>query len=93
MKVTLGKFLEIVGNNLIEPYICTVMVVTYDEDYGEITNQLQFSDGVHTSYTIKDINLLVPYHNYEITHFEQYAPYGELDEQVIWLREIKEEVK
>ena len=92
--VTLRQFLEITGNSLIEPWLCTVYVSEYDEN-GNLSfpKQIQFpSDKKYERYWLQDIKNLEPYMDYEIYDFEQTLLYGELDQQILWLRQINKEV-
>ena len=82
-KVTLRKFLE-VTYNLIDPDLCIVVVEKKHELYGLISEQIKFNGSLY----LKDIKNLDQYLDYEIYNFEQRFFYGELDEQVLWLRKI-----
>ena len=93
--VTLRQFLEITGNSLIEPWLCTVYISEYDEDYkGYFSQSIQFqSNKGYKDYYLQDIKNLEPYMDYEIYGFDQEFYYGELDSQVIWLRKINKETQ
>lgn len=80
MLVTLRKFLEI-APDIICPYICIVYLEYEDAKYGEDSKVL-FEN-------LKDKKNLEPYLDYEILSFDQEYSWGELDRQVIWLREVK----
>ena len=93
--VTLRQFLEITGNSLIEPWLCTVCISEYDEDYKEyFSKQIQFqSNKGYGDYYLQNIKNLEPYMDYEIYGFDQEFYYGELDLQTIWLRKINKEAQ
>ena len=92
--VTLRKFLEITGNSLIAPWSCTIYVSEYDKNYGGyVSKQLQFqSNRGYGNYYLQDIKNLEPYMDYDTYSFDQIFLYGELDQQILWLRQINKEV-
>ena len=79
MKVTLRKFLEIVGGTLIVPSICQVIVAEGDDVYVG-----------HNGDWLNDMEKLEPYLEYEITKFSQFFAFGELDKQIMCLEEMEE---
>ena len=84
MKVSLRKFLEIVGNSLIETYLCRVYVEIEEEifeGYVDTANKCVNSCLTH-------INQLNEYLDYEIYGFDQRTEYGEVTEQMLWLRKM-----
>ena len=80
MKVTLEKFLDIVGESFIETYLCEIYVDEYDEDFEEYFPKKEVD-------CVKNLNQLNPYMNYEIYGFDQKVEWGEIVLQTIWLRE------
>lgn len=92
MKVTLRKFLEITGKNIIHEWLCIVYVEEYDEVYKEYFSKPAFAKkGSHEVGYVKDIKNLDPYMDYEIYKFDQEWSYGEVDTQYMYLRKIKED--
>ena len=86
MKVSLRKFLEITGTDIIETHLCAVYVDTYDELFEEyFPKRMLF--GNHD--VITDVKELEPYMDYEIRSFDQLMMWGELDEQRIYLRKME----
>ena len=83
MKVTLRKFLDIVGTNFIDTYITCLYVYEWDELFEEWSPK-QVLQG------FKTIEVLEPYMDYEIVSFRQCLNYGQVDEQDIYIREIEE---
>ena len=83
MKVTLRKFLDIVGTNFIETYITCLYVYEWDELFEEWFPK-QLLQG------FKSIEELEPYMDYEIVSFRQWLNYGQVDQQDIYVREIEE---
>ena len=83
MKVTLRKFLDIVGTNFIETYITCLYVYEWDELF-EKWFPKQLLQGFNS------IEELEPYMDYEIVSFRQWLNYGQVDQQDIYVREIEE---
>lgn len=83
-KITLRRFLEITGKNIIEPWIANLYVDEWDEDFEEWFSKIRIE-------CIKNVNELNPYMDYEITAFHQKLCYGEMDRQDIYVRKIEEE--
>lgn len=82
--VTLRTFLNIVGDKLIQPYICEVFIVEPDPLFEEVDKQVKFNG---TEYFTKK-NELEPYMDYEIIKFSENWRWGSLDSQTMWLREV-----
>ena len=91
MKVTLRKFLEIVGTELFITGMCEVAVETLDPVWGTEfkTQQFTWKNGTVRD-EIESIENLTPFLDWEIVRFNQKELWGEVDEQTIYLREIKE---
>lgn len=83
MKVTLRKFLDIVGSNFIETYIACLYVYEWDELFEEWFPKM-------VAENIKTMEELEPYMDYEIVAFRQGLNYGQVDKQDIYVREIEE---
>lgn len=83
MKVTLRKFLDIVGSNFIETYIACLYVYEWDELFEEWVPKM-------VAENIKSMDELEPYMDYEIVALRQSLNYGQIDEQDIYIREIEE---
>lgn len=83
MKVSLRKFLEIVGNDFVETYVASLYVEEWDELFEEWTakRKIEF---------IKDIKELEPYLDWEITALHQEVGYGELVEQEFYVKKSEE---
>ena len=79
MKVTLRKFLEIMGVNFV--YSTSLYVDEYDELFAEWYPKLKIKE-------ITDISDLEPYTDYEIYAFRQCVFYDEIDSQNIYLRKM-----
>lgn len=77
--VKLKDFIEI-APNIIEPYLCSVMIETEDEYFGTTMKTVlkHFSN----------ISQLKDYYDYEIFGFDQDFNFGEIEEQYISLRKI-----
>ena len=82
MKVTLRKFLGIVGDNFLETYIACLYVEEWDELFEE-----WFPRKVVDS--MKSMKEIEPYMEYEITVFHQTLNYGEIESQDIYVRKIE----
>ena len=82
MKVTLRKFLDIVGNDFLEPYAANLYADEWDELFEE-----WFPRKVVDS--MKYVKELEPYLDYEITAFHQTLNYGEIESQDIYVRKIE----
>lgn len=83
--VILKQFLDIC-KNVVDPFYCTVYIEKEDEYFGKINEQVKsFSN----TYTFRDTKELEPYYDYEVIGFEQYFTYGELDDQYLYLKEVK----
>lgn len=83
MKVTLRKFMDIVGDDFLETYIASLYIEEWDELFQE-----WFSKRVID--TMTSIDEIEPYMEYEITAFHQTLNYGEIEEQEIYVRKIEE---
>lgn len=83
--VTLRQFCNIC-KNVIAPYYCKVYIEKEDENYGTITDQIKSFSREEFFIDEKELE---PYYDYEIIAFEQYFCYGELDDQYIYLMEVK----
>ena len=81
MKVTLKKFLDIVGKSFLELWACEIYVDKYDEDFEKYFPQMEISQ-------LKDISQLESYLDYEIYNFKQELEWGEAVKQKIYLKEI-----
>lgn len=83
MKVSLRKFLEIVGNDFVETYVASLYVEEWDELFEEWTakRKIEF---------IKDIKELEPYLDWEITALHQEVGYGELVVQEFYVKKSEE---
>ena len=81
MKVTLKKFLDIVGKSFLELWACEIYVDKYDEDFEKYFPQMEISQ-------LKDISQLESYLDYEIYNFKQELEWGEVVKQKIYLKEI-----
>lgn len=83
MKVSLRKFLEIVGNGFVETYVASLYVEEWDELFEEWTakRKIEF---------IKDVKELEPYLDWEITSLHQEVGYGELVKQEFYVKESEE---
>lgn len=84
-KVTLRQFLEIT-KKVVEPDLCAVYVDVYDEDFEQYFPERVKFGNYDCPGNIKNLN---QYLDYEIYGFEQHFQFGELEEQTMWLREIK----
>lgn len=83
--VTLKQFMDIC-TGVIRPYLCTVLIEKQDEIFGKVIEQVKtFSKGC----LFENVKELEPYFNYEITSLEQYFAYGEINEQQMYLKEVK----
>ena len=93
MKVTLRKFLEITGTDIIHEYLCELRVDKYDKEFDDyFPERIAFGDkGSFGEYKLKNVKQLEPYMDYEIYQFDQEYAWGEVDYQCIYLREIKED--
>ncbi len=80
MKVTLKKFIEIVGEDFVETYLANLYVDEWDELFEEWSPKIRI-DG------IRNLNELKPYMDYEIYAFHQSVCYGEIDRQDIYIKE------
>ncbi len=89
MKVTLRKFLEITGTDIIHEYLCELRVDKYDKQFDSyFPERIEFGDG---KYLLANITNLEPYMDYEIYQFAQETYWGEVEYQCIYLRKIKED--
>ena len=79
MKVTLEKFLEIVGKSFLETWACEVYIDKYDETFEEYFPQMEIK-------RLNDISQLEPYMKYEIYKFNQELEWGEIVKQTFYLR-------
>ena len=80
MKVTLRKFLEITGEDIIQTWLANLYVDEYDELFEEWTPKIKIQ-------YIKNVRELDPYMDYEIYNFEQSVCY-EIESQDIYVRKI-----
>lgn len=80
--VTLREFIKI-APDLIEPWRCRVVLEYEDEFWGRDQKVL-----LHEFNKTSELD---PYLDYEIIDFDQGFNYGELDQQFVLLREVKEE--
>lgn len=78
--VTLRKFLEI-APDVVLTWLC-VVYLEYEHEYWGTDTKILFK-------SLKNINQLNDYLDYEIVNFHQEYLYGELDAQYITLREAK----
>lgn len=83
MKVSLRKFLEIVGNDFVETYVASLYVEEWDELFEEWTAKRKIE-------LIKDVKELEPYLDWEITSLRQEVGYGEIIEQRFYVKESEE---
>ena len=83
MKVSLRKFLEIVGNDFVETYVASLYVEEWDELFEEWTAKRKIE-------LIKDIKEIEPYLDWEITALHQEVCYGELVEQQLYVKKSEE---
>ena len=83
MKVSLRKFLEIVGNDFVETYVANLYVEEWDELFEEWTAKRKIE-------LIVDVKELEPYLDWEITSLRQEVGYGEIVEQRFYVKESKE---
>ena len=84
-RTTLRHFLDIVGKSFIMTYCCGVYIKHYvDEFWGIQEDRVKFNGKDF----IQSFDDLKPYLDYEIYGFDQILDYGEIDEQIIWLREM-----
>ena len=81
MKVTLRKFLEIIGINNVKTYFTSLYVDEYDELFEEWYPNLKIAEVI-------DISELEPYMDYEIYAFRQCVNYEVIDTQNIYLRKM-----
>ena len=79
MKVTLRKFLEIMGASF--AYSTSLYVDEYDALFADWFPKLKIKE-------ITDIGDLEPYMDYEIYAFRQRVFYDEIDSQNIYLRKM-----
>lgn len=84
MKVTLRKFLDIVGNDFLQTYLTDLYVEEWDELFEDWYSKRLMRD-------MKSIEELEPYLEYEITAFHQILNYGEIEVQEIYVRKIEEQ--
>ena len=83
MKVSLRKFLEIVGNDFVETYVASLYVEEWDELFEEWTAKRKIE-------LIKDVKELEPYLDCEITSLHQEVAYGELVDQRFYVKKSEE---
>lgn len=81
MTVTLRKFLEIVGNDFVEPYCASLYVEGFDELFGKYSSKRIID-------CIKHASKLEPYLDWEITACHQVINCGEIEEQNFYVRKI-----
>lgn len=81
MKVTLKKFLEITGEEIIETYIANLYIEEWDDVFEEWFAKKKLEN-------IVNVRELDPYMDYEITGFHQTVMY-EIDSQDIYVRKIE----
>lgn len=92
MKVTLRRFLEIVGENFFLSGTCKVEVETLDPEWGDTEFKEQtfpHRDG-RIRNVIASLDNLTPFLDWEIVKFKQTLAWDEVQEQIIYLKEIKE---
>lgn len=79
MKVSLRKFLEIVGNGFVDTYVASLYVEEWDEFFEEWAAKRKIE-------IIKDVKELEPYLDWEITSLHQGVDYGEIVEQRFYVK-------
>ena len=92
MKVTLKRFLEIVGENFFLSGTCKVKVETLDPEWGDTKFEEQGFTGKdgRVRNVIASLDSLTPFLDWEIVQFSQELAWDEVQDQIIYLREIKE---
>ena len=92
MKVSLRDFMNIVGESFFLTGLCTVEVETKDEDGDTCFEETSFSyDSGRTGEFVVSVSHLAPFLDYEVVRMEQKYLWGELDKQVLYLREMVKE--
>lgn len=81
MKVSLRKFLEIVGDNFVATYVASLYIEEWDEIFKEWTAKKKIE-------LIHSVRELEPYLDWEITAVNQDFNYGEICEQRFYIKKI-----
>ena len=86
-RVTLRKFLGIVGNSLIlTPYDCHVYIMEPDPFFDEVPKMIMF--GKRDS--LPSLEHLEAYMDYEVVKFNENRDYEEIIDQGLWLRKFSD---